>query len=110
MVDGEWQRDPDVLAPVVMAAPRLELPHRGYHVFEAEPDDLCALEVAPGLLWRHVPNLFWPISRDWLVGYDIDVHASFVGGSADVVAAVLLNVEGAQTVEPAAMLSTFPGC
>lgn len=109
LIDGAWRRDPAVLPAAVMTARRLELPHRGFHVFDAELTDLAPMPVAPGSLWTHVPNLFWPLSRTWLFGFDVDVHASFVGGPASLVQRVLLGVDGAQETTPDVMLGTFPG-
>lgn len=34
---------------------------------------------------HQTPNLFWPQDRSWCVACEIDLHCTFVGGSADLV-------------------------
>lgn len=106
---GRQEPIPAAFAPEAIAAPRLELPHRRYLVFEAELGDLAPLHVTPGSVSRHVPNLFWPRSHEWLVGFDVDVHATFVGGTSTVIDAVLGRVAGARVTSPEVMLSVYPG-
>ncbi|WP_106297807.1 hypothetical protein [Knoellia remsis] len=96
--DGGSGPVPRVLSVEVEQAPRLELPHRGYVLFEAVLDDLAPLSAEP--LWSMPPDLFWPDSQGWLVGSDTDIVATVVGGGRELVERVLADVPGAEAVEP----------
>jgi len=37
------------------------------------------------------PNLLWPVDRSWCVATEIDFDSTLVGGSAELIAAVLAN-------------------
>lgn len=96
--------------PEVLALPRLRLPFRDYLLF-------CgSLQAAPNMGW-HVsaswfqpqsPSLFWPANHSWCVGTEIDFDSTLVGGSADLIRAVL-TAPGldAWPVEPDDSLTAF---
>ncbi|KGN33957.1 hypothetical protein N802_08100 [Knoellia sinensis KCTC 19936] len=86
--------------------PRLQLPHRGYLLFEATIDDLDVLDV-PHQRWGLSPDLFWPTSREWLVGGDTDLVATFVGGPDALVDRVLERLPGAAAVQPSDQLTVW---
>lgn len=79
-------RDPAFLPPVPRAAvpnaPRVNLPHRDYLLFEGP------LEAAIELGWimpgggfvPQSPNLFWPHDHAWCVASEIDLFCSLVAG------------------------------
>jgi hypothetical protein len=42
-------------------------------------------------VWWQSPNLFWPADRSWCVASEIDFDSTLVGGSRDLVDAVLAH-------------------
>src|SRR5262249_38681352 len=89
--------------------PCLALPHRNYYLLRgpvrAAPY-VSAYFVEPGLPWRDGPNLWWPEDRAWFVASEIDLFATYVGGSPELVRALVANaVLDASTVEPSASFS-----
>jgi hypothetical protein len=52
--------EPPAFPAAVLAAPRLQLPHRAYLVFAGYLSTLAALTADPADVWRQSPNLFWP--------------------------------------------------
>jgi hypothetical protein len=79
------------LPPEVMALPRLRLPYREYLLFRGP------LRAAAELGWRspvfgfepQSPSLCWPADRSWCIASEIDFDSTIVGGTAELVAAVL---------------------
>ncbi|HEY2948279.1 MAG TPA: hypothetical protein VGJ53_07770 [Micromonosporaceae bacterium] len=77
--------------PEVWALPRLRLPGRDYLVFRGP------LQAALNMGWQRSPlgfqpqspSLLWPTDHSWCIGTEIDFDSTLVGGSADVIAAVL---------------------
>ena len=39
--------------------------------------------------WRRSPNLFWPADHAWCVATELDFDSTLVGGSVELVAAIL---------------------
>jgi hypothetical protein len=72
-------------------APRLCLPHRALLVFRGELAAAAELggNVTPDWFLPHSPNLLWPDDRSWCVATDIDLDSTLVGGTTQLVAAVL---------------------
>ncbi|HEU4420989.1 MAG TPA: hypothetical protein VFR67_00430, partial [Pilimelia sp.] len=70
---------------------RLRLPDRSYLLFRGP------LRAALEMGWRdsvmgfdpQSPSLLWPADRSWCVGTEIDFDSTLVGGSTDLVDAVL---------------------
>jgi hypothetical protein len=60
----------------------LELPHREYHLWTGTLGDVGAFRD------HQPPNLWWPADRSWFVGTEIDVAATYVGGSDALARAV----------------------
>jgi hypothetical protein len=60
---------------------RVRLPHRDYLLFR-EP-------VAKAEGWEDGPNLWWPDDRAWCVASEIDHPYSYVGGSNELIDAIL---------------------
>jgi hypothetical protein len=77
--------------PEVWALPRLRLPGRDYLLFRGP------LRAALNMGWHgsptgfepQSPSLLWPAGRSWCVGTEIDFDSTLVGGSADLIGAVL---------------------
>jgi hypothetical protein len=75
----------------VWALPRLRLPHRDYLLFRGR------LQAALDMGWQgpaswfqpQSPSLFWPADHSWCVCTEIDFDSTLVGGSADLIEAVL---------------------
>jgi hypothetical protein len=70
--------------------PKLELPHRAYHVF-AGPLAAAATSYS-AIPWGHQSaNLWWPADRAWCVATEIDFGWTYVGGPRACVDAVLAD-------------------
>jgi len=77
---------PPAFAQEVMNGPRVVLPSREYLLFEgplADAGRWGAADLVPGMERDPInsPNLFWPADRAWLVATEIDLPATYVGGS-----------------------------
>jgi len=96
--------------PQVWALPRLRLPGRDYLLFRGPLQ--AALNMGwlatPGWFQPQSPSLLWPADHSWCVGTEIDFDSTLVGGSADLISAVL-TAHGldAWTVDPDDDLTTF---
>ena len=101
--------EPGVSAEV-WALPRLRLPHRDYLLFRGSLR--AALDLgwwgAPDWFLPQSPSLLWPVSQSWCLGTEIDFDSTLVGGSADLVSAIL-GAPGleAWSVEPDDDLTAF---
>jgi hypothetical protein len=74
---------------------RLVLPHRDYVLLEGP---LCALQrlgdpAGVRGFAQHSPNLLWPADRAWCVASEIDFDSTLVGGSAELIGAILETAE-----------------
>jgi len=85
-------------------APTLDLPHRGFWLVRG-PIELAAANLAPEPMEQSA-HLWWPADRSWCVATDIDLLSTYVGGSAECVAAVLA-APGLEAVPAAADDGTF---
>jgi hypothetical protein len=72
-----WRRPPSRHK----GTPRLRLPGRAYLLYRG------SLAQVPG--WMEGPNLWWPADLAWCVASEIDLPWTFVGGSTDLIEAVL---------------------
>ena len=61
--------------------PRVRLPGRDYLLFRAR--------VADALGWEDGPNLWWPDDRAWCVASEIDFPYTYVGGSQELIDAIV---------------------
>jgi hypothetical protein len=75
----------------VLAMPRLRLPDRDHLLFRGPLRAALDLGRHPAPDWflPQSPSLLWPADRSWCVGTEIDFDSTLVGGSADLVDAVL---------------------
>ena len=80
--------------------PRFSPPHRGYVLFEAALEDLrpTPVRASDPWPWRLGPSLFWPRSRQWCLGVEIDVVVTIIGGGHALVDD-LLTLSGAVEVD-----------
>ncbi len=74
-----------------LARPRLVLPGREYLLLEGALSAVKQLGDLFGLegFSRKSPNLFWPADHTWCVASEIDFDSTLVGGSTDLIEAVL---------------------
>ena len=81
--------------PDVMTGPRLHLPNRDYLLFSGQLADLLHLgwTYAGGTEDLQSPNLMWPADKSWFVATEIDYDSTLVGGTEELVDA-LLATEG----------------
>jgi len=70
-------------------APELRLPHREYLLFAGPPREVVRGWGPADVGWHQSPSLVWPADRTWFVAGDTDLDSTYVGGSAELVAAVL---------------------
>ena len=69
-----------------LSRPRVELPNRRYLLL-AGP--LSAATQIGGPHRRQSPNLFWPADRVWCVATELDFDSTLVGGTAELINAIL---------------------
>ena len=77
--------------PEVWALPRLGLPGRDYLLFRGPLQAALTMgwQVSASWFQPQSPSLFWPADQSWCVGTEIDFDSTLVGGSADLIGAVL---------------------
>jgi hypothetical protein len=76
--------------PEILDGPKLRLPGRDYFLFTGPLG--AALQLGdPGGIWSKSPNLYWPEDHSWCVATEIDFDSTLVGGSRDLVDAVLAH-------------------
>jgi hypothetical protein len=79
------------------------LPYRSYLVFRGDVAEAIDLgwQITPTFFDPQAPNLFWPADQAWCVATEIDLYATYVGGSAELVAAILAERDlDAQPADP----------
>lgn len=84
----EPARDP-VPGPV-RAGPRVHLPHRDYFLYTGPAEAVGALASLDGT-GGQCPNLWWPADRAWCVASEIDLPWTYVGGSRELIDAILAD-------------------
>ncbi|WP_433181862.1 hypothetical protein [Actinoallomurus sp. CA-150999] len=63
--------------------PKIHLPGRDYLLFAGPLDAATEMgDRGDGYFFPQSPNLFWPRDRAWCVATDVDLDATYVGGSA----------------------------
>lgn len=74
------------LGDAVGEGPWLELSGRRYLLFEGPVGAATELgDSGDGYFFPQSPNLWWPQDRVWCVATDVDLHSTYVGGSARLV-------------------------
>ncbi|MFK0402835.1 hypothetical protein ACIQTT_10940 [Microbacterium sp. NPDC090225] len=94
-----WQEG--ILSREISEGARLELPNRGYVLFDAPPSAFAEPEWILDAPWRdrpaeahgapasaQSPGLLWPDDRAWVMVSEVDYDSTIVAGSAALVAAI----------------------
>jgi hypothetical protein len=77
---SEVQVEPG-FSPDELSRPRMELPYRNYVLLEGPLS--AALQIGQS------PNLFWPADRAWCVASEIDFDSTLLGGTVELIEAIL---------------------
>lgn len=96
-----WDRP--AAAPTV---PRVQLPHRDYLLYAG------AVEAGLAFLQtqREIADLWWPTDRAWCVYGDVDLNATYVAGSTELIEALMASVDlEAVAADPDDPVVTGPG-
>ncbi|NAZ86331.1 hypothetical protein [Kineococcus indalonis] len=74
-----------------LAAPRLTLPGRYYLLFAGPLRAALDMgdQVTDDWFDAQSPNLLWPLDRSWCLASEIDFDSTLIGGSAELIKAVL---------------------
>ena len=74
----------------VREAPRVQLPHRGYLLYQGPVEAALTL---PGLdgTFGQCPNVWWPADRAWYVASEIDLPWTYIGGPRGLIDAILAD-------------------
>jgi hypothetical protein len=96
---AETGQPPETVAPPkrdpvprsVREAPRVQLPHRGYLLYQGPVE---AALILPGLdgTFGQSPNVWWPADRAWYVASEIDLPWTYIGGPRGLIDAILTDV------------------
>jgi hypothetical protein len=71
-------------------SPKLHLPDRAYHVFTGTVE--AVLTNFSDVSWSYrSPNIWWPADRAWCVATEIDFAWTYVGGSRELIDAILAD-------------------
>jgi hypothetical protein len=91
-------RDPALARALEQPSLLLDLPGRRYVLLEATPAELAdpAWPWAAGIGWHSgfpgpMPSLIWPDDHAWCVATEIDFDSTLVGGSRELVDAILAD-------------------
>lgn len=66
-------------------APKLQLPHRDYVLFEGSLT-AAAHSFGTDPADHRSPNLWWPADRSWLVATEVDLMSTYIGASSACIA------------------------
>ena len=88
-------------------APKIGTRYRSWLLFRA-PLESMVQSFFPDIPGRRSPNLIWPEDRSWCVATEIDLEATYIGGSEELIADILaepaLESERVNLDDPPAML------
>ena len=111
---GKQTWHPGILPDDVSRGPRLALPGRNYVLFAASPGVFAYPTWQESVVWQdqghtmytHGPALLWPQDKAWVVVSEIDWDSTVVGGSADLIAALVADARlEAWELEPESALT-----
>lgn len=88
--DLPWFAASRMLKTAYLSAPRVQLPHRDYMLFEGLLEAAGAERPASWFGDRS-PNLFWPQDHAWCVASEIDLFCTLVGGSNELAESLLAD-------------------
>lgn len=97
-----WQEG--ILSREISEGARLHLPHREYVLFRGGVSELADPEWVLRMPWRdveaeargfapdaHAPSLVWPDDRAWALVTEVDFDSTVVGGTPELIAAILAD-------------------
>jgi hypothetical protein len=97
-----WQ--PGILSDEISRGPRLSLPNRDHVLFRGGVSELAAPDWELHVPWRdrefedhgfppsaHCPSLTWPDDRAWVLVTEVDYDSTIVGGSSELVRALVAD-------------------
>lgn len=84
---------PPSFAPAIRTGARMAFNGRDYFLLEGPLDAVLELGelLADSVFLAQPPNLFWPDDRAWCVATEIDHDSTYLGGSADLIDAVVAD-------------------
>jgi len=82
------ERIDDQRDAVLRRTPRVRTQHRDYFLVRGPLQAVFPLSEVAG---HESPNLWWPTDRSWLVSTEIDDGVTYVGGSKELVGALLAS-------------------
>jgi hypothetical protein len=85
-----WESGGDPVPGPVFGGPRVQLPHRGYLLYQGPVEAALALPALDGTFGQ-CPNLWWPADRAWCVATEIDLPWTYVGGPRGLIDAILAD-------------------
>ncbi|MHA7175365.1 hypothetical protein ACX80D_01800 [Arthrobacter sp. Sr24] len=91
----------------VVSAGTLDLPGRCYYLFDTPPEIYTGADWVNHAPWHHSPtrpqspNLLWPADHAWVLVTEIDFDSTVVGGSAELIAAIVQDPNIEALVLPA---------
>jgi len=101
----------DALPAEAERYPQLGLPWGRDHVVLSGPlsaVDQIGYADQSNVIWGEVPNLIWPSDRSWLVVSEVDFDSTLVGGSSELVEALIADSDlEVYAVEPDTSLAAF---
>lgn len=97
---GKETWHPGILSDEISIAPRLQLPDRGYVLFAGSLDPFATESWPDVVPWRdtehewksaHGPALMWPEDHAWFLASEIDFDSTLVGGSQELIDAIVAD-------------------
>lgn len=86
--EQEQLRSP-LMPPDTLGYPRVHAPLGRTYLLYQGPISTAAAFFIESWLWQQTPNLWWPADRKWCVATEIDLYSTYIGGSQQLIAAVL---------------------
>jgi hypothetical protein len=85
------QRQPRslLIPPEALSYPRVHGPCGREYLLYQGPISTASVLSAESWPWKQTPNLWWPAGREWCVATEIDLYSTYIGGSEELIAAVL---------------------
>lgn len=80
-----------LLPPEALSYPRVHGPYGRTYLLYRGPISTASAFFIESWLWKQTPNIWWPAGREWCVATEIDLHSTYIGGSQELVAAVLVD-------------------
>jgi hypothetical protein len=86
-----WERDHVVVASPLSGVDQIFRKPAAVQMsfVSKQDDDVVSIPSPADLKWREAPNLIWPANRTWLVASEVDFDSTLVGGSAELIEAII---------------------